>query len=343
MSSAITIAGIGTAISGYGVAQQTKAAKEAAKAGAGSGVDIAGLDQQARALAKRNIEDSIALENQYSPETAALRTQATQALLPYAQGTDPLTSTGRTLRTSLYGDFADADNATLTRSALLDDTVNKARSDLALAGRLDTSTRNEISRRAAANAGAVGGGLGLGRDLSARDLGLSSNALLQQRLTNASNIGQQDQNFYNTQSQFGLANNAQRLNTANLISDLGNQDFARQFQLAQFGQSIARPESGLDATSLVNLSVGNQNAQNAAAQNAAAIAAQTGNAYMGLGGSLIGAGIGGYANRAGTTPTTPASTYTPKANLPTYNGVFTPPAYTGIFAKPAYTAPTITY
>lgn len=332
---AVGVAAVGVVGGAVGSAQQSKAAKAAAKAGQGSAVDIASLDQQARDLSKRNAADSAALEAQFNPSVAALREQATSSLLPYTNTNNPLSSASQTLRTGLYGDFANAGNAQLQQSGLLNDAVQRARADLALGGGLDTATRNEISRRSAANAGMVGGGgLGLGRDLSARDLGISSLQLQNQRLNNAASLGAQDQAFNNAQGQFGLQNTAQRLSTAGLISDLGQQDFNRQFQLAQFSQGIARPETGLDPTSLVNLTVGNQNASNAAAQNAAAVQAQSGNALMGLGGNLIGAGAGLYANRG--EPQVTKTVYPQSSNLPAYNGTFSQPA-------PTYTAPTLKY
>lgn len=324
-----------------GAINQNKASKDAKKlaAGQGGGVDIASLDQQARELSKRNIADSIALEKQYDPAVAALREQATSSLLPYAGTNNALSTTGQTLRTDLYGDFSNAGNAQLQQSGLLGDAIARARADLALGGGLDTSTRNEISRRAAANAGSVGGGgLGLGRDLSARDLGISAMQLGNQRLMNASSLGAQEQAFNNAQGQFGLQNTAQRLSTAGLISELGQQDYARQLQLAAFSQGIARPETGLDASSLVNLTTGNQNATNSLAQQQAAIAAQNRNAMVGAAGTLLGAGINAYGNRpqGKETPApakTPAATKTP------------PPTYTGTFNQPAatYTAPTLRY
>jgi hypothetical protein len=314
--------GVGGAVVGaVGQNKQAQAAKKAAEAGQGSAVDIASLDQQARDLAKRNAADSASIEAQYNPSVAALREQATSSLLPYSGTNNSLSSTSQTLRTGLYNDFSNAGNAQLQQSGLLSDAIARARADLALGGALDTSARNEISRRAAANAGAVGGGgLGLGRDLSARDLGISSLNLSNQRLANAGAFGAQEQAFNNAQGQFGLQNTAQRLSTAGLISDLGQQDFNRQFQLAQFGQSIARPEVGLTPSSLVDLTVGNRNASTAAAQNAAAVQAQSGNALMGLGGNLIGAGAGLYANRQNQATKAPASTYQPSSVQPTYGG-----------------------
>ncbi len=325
MSSAIVIAGVvGAGASVYGSQQQKKAAEKAA--GGSKGVDITSLDQQARDLSKRNAADSAALEAQFAPEVAALRTQATQSLLPYTGSNNPLSTTGQTLRSDLYGDFSNAGNAQLQQSPLLADAIARARTDLALGGGLDTATRNEITRRSAANAGMVGGGqLGLGRDLSARDLGLSSLQLGNQRLATAASLGGQEQAFNNAQGQFGLQNTAQRLSTAGLISDLGQQDFGRQFQLAQFGQSIARPQTGLDPTSLVNLSIGNTNASNAAIQNAAAVQAQSGNSLMGLGGNLIGAGAGLYANRAQATKAPAASyggTYVANSTDPSIIGTY---------------------
>lgn len=327
--------GVAGAVTGaVGSAQQAKAAKEAAKAGANSGVDITTLDRQARDLAKRNAADSAALERQFNPEVYNLRKAATESLLPFTGTDNALSSSAQALRTELYGDFTRAGSNPLTRSALLDDAVNSARSQLALGGGLDTATRNEVTRSAAARAGAVGGGgLGLGRDVSARDLGLRSVDLLNSRLNAAAGIAGQDQAFLNNQANFGLQSSSQRMGLAQLLQDLGQQDFNRQFQLAQFGQGIARPETGLDASSLVNLTVGNQNASNAAAQNAAAVRAQSGNALMGLGGNLLGTAVGAYANRPGETVVTK---YPTGSSLPAYNGAFNQPPAT-------YTAPTIKY
>lgn len=331
---AVGVTAVGAISGAVGSAQQKKAAEKAAAAGAGSGVDIASLDQQARDLSKRNAADSAALEQQFAPEVYNLRQQATSSLLPYTGTNNSLSSTGQTLRSDLYGDFSRAGGAQLQQSGLLSDAVARARADLALGGALDTNTRNEISRRAAANAGMVGGGgLGLGRDLSARDLGISAMQLGNQRLNTAAAIGAQDQAFNNAASQFGLQNTAQRLSSAGLISDLGQQDFNRQFQLAQFGQSIARPETGLDPSSLVNLTTGNQNAANAAAQNAAAVQAQSANAMMGLGGNLIGTGAGLYANQNRQATKTPTA-----ASTPAYSGAFSQPA-----SSYTYTAPTVSY
>jgi hypothetical protein len=328
---AVGVGVVGAATSAYGASQQKKAAKAAAGAG-GAGVDINDLDAQARALSKRNLADSVALEKQYNPEVAALRQQATAALIPYAEGND---TARNALRSELFSDFSAAGSGQpLARSALLDDAIAKARSDLALGGGLSTSARNEVTRRAGVTAAGVGGGrLGLGRDISARDLGISALQLENQRLNNAASLGGQDQGVIQAQAQYAdqLAN--RRLSQASLLSDLDSQTFNQRLALAQFGQGIARPESGLDPSSLVNLTVGNQNASNAAAQNAAAVRAQSANSLMGAGGQLLGVAGGLYANRQ---PKTTTTVYPQNNNLPAYNGAFNQPA-------PTYTAPTLRY
>lgn len=301
---AIGVAAVGTATSAYGASQQKKAAKNAANAGSAQ-VDIAGLDQQARALARQNAADSIALEKQFTPEVEALRRQSTAALLDYAGAPD---TTRDTLRSALYSDFTN-NNQPLARSTLLDSAIAKASSDLALGGALDTATRNEVTRRAGATAAGVGGGLGLARDISARDLGLRSIDLANQRLATAASLGGQDQAVI--QAQNAAVNQAlqRRLSTAGLISDLGGQTFNERLGLAQFGQSIARPEVGLTPSSLVDLSVGNTNAANAAAANAAALQAQQGANTLGFGGQLLGLAGGLYANRRTTTPKKTSGTF----------------------------------
>jgi len=307
---AVAIGGAGLVTSVVGGAQQAKAAKAAANAGQAAQVDIAGLDAQARELAKRNLADSAALEAQFNPEVANLRRAATESLINY---TNPDTARD-TLRGALYSDFTN-NNVPLARSSLLDSAIAKAGSDLALGGQLSTSARNEATRRAGATASTVGGGaLGLGRDLSARDLGLSSMALEQQRLATASQLGGQDQAVLQAQNAAAQQQLAQRASTAALISDLQGQTFNERLGLANFGQSIARPESGLTGSSLVDLTVGNSNASSAAAANAAAIRAQQGANAMGFGGQLLGLAGGLYANR------------TAKA-APVNNGVTTPNGY----------------
>lgn len=322
---AIGVGVAGAATSAYGASQQSKAAKEAAKAGQGAQVDINALDQQARELSKRNLADSAALEQQFNPEVAALRKQATENLLGYTNGAD----TGRdTLRSQLYGDF-NTGNQPLARSALLDDAIAKARTDLAMGGQLSTATRNEVTRRAGANAARVGGGsTGLGRDISARDLGISALGLEQQRLQAAGALGAQDQAVLAQQAQLGNQNFDRRLSTASLLSDLDSQTFGQRLALAQFGQGLARPESGLDPTSLVNLTVGNSNANSAAAANAAAARAQGGANTAALGGQLLGLAGGLYANRQQTPK---KSTVGPGTYVPGDTGGYDDPNILGTY------------
>ena len=306
----VGVAGLATSV--YSGEQQKKAAKSAAGNGP-TPVDIQALDAQARDLSKRNVADSIQLEKQYAPEQEALRRQATASLLPYTTGAD--TSRDQ-LRTDLYGDFTKAGNNPLARSSLLDDAITKARADLALGGTLDTGTRNEVTRAAGATAAGVSGGrLGLGRDISARDLGLKSLDLQKQRLAAASQLGGQDQATLQAQAAQDAANAQRRQSTASLISDLQGQTFAQRLGLAQFGQGIARPQSGLDPSSLVDLTVGNTNASNAARQQQAAIQAQTGNNTMALGGQLLGTAAGIYANRTPSATTAqPTGQFTPSTS-----------------------------
>ena len=328
MAEVWAVAVVGAGAVAYGANQQAKVAKAAANAGAGGQVNINNLDAQARELSKRNIEDSMALENQYNPEVAALRRQATESLLGYTQGND---TTRDTLRSALYSDFTNQGQP-LARSSLLDDAISRAKGDLALGGQLSTSARNEVTRRAGANAAGVGS-LGLGRDISARDLGISAMNLEKERLQAASALGGQDQALLQAQRAAQEQVLGRRLSTASLLSDLQGQTFAQRLGLAQFGQSLQRPESGLDPTSLVNLTTGNANSATAAAQNAAAVRAQQGASTMAAGGQLLGLAGGLYANRQQPATTT------------IYQQGQAAPAYTGTFSQPAptYTAPTLTY
>lgn len=226
-------------------------------------------------------------------------------------------------------------DSALTRSA-----VERAAADLALGGALPQDVRNLVARTAAARSGAVtGGGLGLGRDITARDLGLTSLDLSQRRLQNAAQLGQQEaaleqanaalraqsesfgrnnllqsQGALQAQDQLAAGN---YFNQASLLQSIANGDFARAMSAAQLGQNIAQPVSGLDPGSVANLAVGNSNALASQAQNAAALKAQSANQLMGFGSGLLGAAGSYYANR--TTPPI-GSTLPPVSTLPTFTG-----------------------
>jgi hypothetical protein len=245
-------------------------------------VSISGADAAARKYAEKNIQDAIRLEQQYSPETYALRQQSTQALLDESKKP---TQTGY-LQDSLRARYDQG----FAPSALTQGAYDKALADLNEGGNIPLEVRNAVTRGALGSTAGATGNLGLGRDLAARDLGLTSLSLRNQRLQQAQSVGQAyDQNILaQLQAQQGLAAG---------INDLGQADLSRRLAIAQFGQAIDRPSSGLSSSDVVNLMVGNSNAAQAAAANKANNQAAFNQGLLTLGGQLGGAAIGLYGAR----------------------------------------------
>ncbi len=319
----------------------THAAQDQAKAAAAGGggvgnsgvVNIAALDQQARDLAQRNAAESAALEARYNPGAAELRAGSLQSVLdglPRSPETERLSA----LIMAQAGNPLTAPATQQFDSALTRQAVEQAAADLALGGELPQDVRNLVARTALARSGEVTGGLGLGRDITARDLGLTSLDLRNRRLANAATLGAAEAGLEganaNLRQQAGaLGLQAQQygrnnlFDSASFIQNMGSGDFARALAAAQLGQNIAAPMSGLDPGSVVNLAVGNSNLAATAGQNAAALAAQTGNNKSALGGQLLGTGLGfiqNYLNRpAATTPTyVPPTTTVAGTTVPDY-------------------------
>jgi hypothetical protein len=312
------IAAGGLALAAKGQSDARKAANQAADAAKNSGVNVAQVTQQAHDQAIKNAYDSAALERELNPLAPQLRTQSLEALLAQMNGGQY----DQQIQQSLFDQFnapSSRQNVSApafndySQSDLSQQAQARALAELQLGGKLDTETANQVIRSSAARAGGFGNTLGLGRDLSARDLGLTSLGLAQQRLTTAGQFGQAQDAWT---SQYAGAKNAYGLNAAQMelqnqqlalqeqqqranlgigLYGLGQQGFQRALQAAQLGQSIAQPVTGLDPASIANLAVGNSNQQGAAAQNAAALRGQAANGLAGLGGQLTGFGLNAAA------------------------------------------------
>lgn len=287
-----------TAIGAYstlkGASDAKKAAAAANQAAQNAQVDIGAVSDMATQQALKNIELSRATELENNPENAALRTASIINLLGQlgADTTD--------VQNIIRGQLGRS-----SRTPLLDQTVAKASSDLALGGAIPLDVRNLVARNAAAKAGRVGA-VRSGRDISARDLGLTSLDLEQRRLTNARDIAGLDVEATQFDSNY-------LLNQAQMIQALSSGDFGRALALAQFGQSLQAPVVGLDPASVANLAVGNSNASTAAGMTAAQIAAAQAQGASQLGGALLGAGLGGIVNGY-STPKKPVVATAAKAN-----------------------------
>jgi hypothetical protein len=229
----------GTAV--YGAAQQKKAGSKAAKAIEAGKVDPDLVAAQTRDQSLTNIRESLAAEQEFTPENAALRRGATEALLP------------------LIGDQSGAEQVSAVdaeieaggaaeESGLLTESIAEARRQLSLGGNLDSATRNEVARRSIAR----GGNTGAARFLLPRDLGLRSMDVATDRLERGGRFGQIDQS--RNQQTF---DNLGRLRQLREQLSAGRQ--GRATQLASFGQNLATPNIGLSPGEYSGLFVQNQN------------------------------------------------------------------------------------
>lgn len=339
----------GLALAAKGQSDAKKAAQQAADAAKNSGVNIGDVSRQAEDQALRNIVRSRQIEDQYAPQNRQFREGSITELMNQLKGL------GDTTDVQKYIDQAAGNGSTYgggsgqpivagqANSALLQDAVKRAQSDLAMGYDVPQDVRNLVARQAAATSGRVTGNLGLGRDIGLRDLGLTSLDLAQRRLTNAQALGQADlgANQFNTTmgynaqrdnlqarqfdsqqrqqaSQFDAGNN---LNIAQMLQAIHNGNFNGYLQAAQFGQSLTPPVVGLDPSAIANLATGNANQQGAAYQNAAGIAGSMAQGASQLGGQAFGMGLSGLANSYNqpsygwTSPTTYGNTsYVPPAS-----------------------------
>ena len=153
-------------------------------------------------------------------------------------------------------------------SSLINQAAGVAGQQLSLGGNLDQGTANAVTRQGLSVAGqATPGGLGLAGGLTARDLGLTSQQLLNQRLQNASGIGQQ-------QLGASQANANAILSRISALQGLTQQPIGNYLQSANMYNNIQGPQTGLSPGSIANLAVGNQNSLNSYDANMAELAAQ---------------------------------------------------------------------
>ncbi len=302
---ALTGAALGASVGGMaqGYFDGQSAKKAAANAAANAKVDIAALDNQTREIAKKNAFDAANLEKQLTPEVPQLRTAANNAVLGGIGGNANQESMANFVM-SRFGQPITGGGTMNT--PLLNEAIAKARADLGLGGQLSLDQRNEATRRGATAAGTVssGRGLGLGRDLSARDLGMTSYQVEQQRLANAAMFTPQESQNQATMLNYGLqsdiANNQNLMTQYGALNSYYNNLRQQDLAAAQYGQSISQPVVGLDPSAVANISIGNQNNQTQAAMNAANIKAQQGQNLMGFGGQLLGYGLmGGFGGASG--------------------------------------------
>jgi hypothetical protein len=278
------VAVAGAAISvGGSMVQANQAKKAAGAAGQASQVDIDALDAKARTIAQRNAMDSAALEQAMTPEVPQLRRDANNQVLQQMNPSGQDAYSQGILSNLAENGAVGGANTPLLRAA-----IAKAKADLAMGGRLSPEVQNAVTRKGLATAGTVGGGLGLGRDVVARDLGLTSMDVENRRLQNASQLGGQELALANADTNTAFNNRSSILNAIQLLQQIQGNQFGRAMGAAQYGQSIAPPVVGLDPGSVVDLTVGNSNAAGAAQANKANIYGAQSQNLMQFGGQLAG-------------------------------------------------------
>lgn len=262
----------------------SSAANSAQQAAQNSQVDIQKLDAQTRAIAQQNAKDSAALEQQMTPEVPALRSAANQGVI---NGLTPSASDNASTAALTGGLGVNPGSALNT--PLLQAAIAKAKANLALGGQLPQDVQNAVTRHALAQGGSVagaGGGLGLGRDLVARDLGLTSLDLSNQRLNSAAALGGQELQLGQANNDVSFNNAAHQLNIIQLLKSISDGSFNKNLLAAQYGQSIKQPIVGLDPGAVAGVAVGNANNAGAAASNQANISGANSNNYLQLAGTL---------------------------------------------------------
>lgn len=293
---------------GASVYNAKKARDQAASAGQASQVDLEQLDAITRQMARRNAFESAALEKELTPEVPKLRQAANEAILSDVGGETSIDAYNR----GLLSQMGEGGGVAGPRTPLLEAAIAKAKADLALGGQLGKDTQNQVTRAALSKAGTVApGGLGLGRDITARDLGLTSMQLEQQRLDSASKIGGQELNLESLRTGTDFNNRSSLLNVVQLLQAAQNARFGRNLSAGQYGQSIQQPVVGLDPGSAGNVVTGNATNMGASLANQANIYGQTSQNYLNAAGQL-----GGYAllqynknGGSGTAPADPSNPY----------------------------------
>ena len=269
---------LGAGVSLYGMSENRKAANKAADAIAKNKIDIPQLMEDARKNAEENLKASISLERTYQPGTAALRLLGDEGLVNLATGN----VSSLNLRDSILAQAG-------STNPLLQASTDSILSQLRLGGKLDAETQAQVTKAALEKGGTAGiAGSGANRGLVARDLGLTSLQLLQSRQQAGLSAGSLLSQDLATRA--GLAMNAY------------GQDSNTALNIASLIDRRAMPDAGINSGSLVDLVVGQNNAQNQAYATRAGIQAQNTNGVTSILSNLIGTAGGlaaGYAGRGG--------------------------------------------
>lgn len=229
-----------------------------------------------------------ALQEKLNPGSTALQSQSIQSALA-SLSPDQYTEQIKKLIATQAG----ADTSGMINPDLLNAVIEQSKRDLALGGKLDAETQNQVMRAALAKAGGVTpGGLGLGRDISARDLGLTSLQLYNERLKNASAVGGQQLQMQGAQAAARNADINRTVAQAGILQAMQQGDWTKALAIAQWAQSLT-PQVGLSGSDVANIDVGNVNQANAITQGTGTVQATKAKA-AGAADSAVTGAAGGF-------------------------------------------------
>ena len=249
-------------------------------------IDVNELDELIRGMSRRNIEEGMATERQYRPEFAGMRSDVDRIMAERLLGSQArqgdMDQVYQSVLSDLLGEQGMLEVPELERSQLFDSAVGRAQEDLDLGGLLPREIQNMVTRAALARGGEGRAGTQMGRDIVARDLGLTGMGLRDQRLGTAAQLGQVEQQTNVGQQAFrdsiARANQqllgqrrAERASGLNWLEDLGARD--RQMATAATLQT-ALPQIGMDPGSMADVIMSDRQAAAAHGQQGAALQAQ---------------------------------------------------------------------
>lgn len=273
-------------------------------------VNVGTIDAQVRDQSIRNLLEGRGIEREFRPEFADARTAVDQQLLErLGAAGDTRADTGelrRMMLQDLMGEDQVIDLPELEESPLQQAAFDQAWADIEAGGTLPREIQNLVARSAMGRAGDAMG-TGLGRDITARDLGQTALGLRQQRLGTAAQLGTQQAQQAAGQQQLRHAINLtnqqllgqrrqERQGGLAFLEDLGFRDFQTGAQ-ATFGTAL--PQTGLDPGSIADITMADRTARLGQAQQQAAISAQQRSAQNQMMGGIFGAGIGALGQYAG--------------------------------------------
>lgn len=266
-------------------------------------LDIAKIISDSRAQAAENYRQSFELERQYNPQQAALRTDTNIALANLASGnTRGVQASYGLLDQAMGGPIANADAG---NNSLLEESASRILNNLKLGGALGADVQQQAVKAALERGGAAGiSGSGAARGLVARDLGLTSMAVENQRIGQAQQAGAQQAQIRLAQEQLRLQD---FLGRSGIAQNVAAQDLQRTNLLAGIVDARALPESGLNPGALASLYVAENNARNQVGTTNSMIAQQQRNqdlnSLLGLGSLAAGGGfdsLGSLFKKSGT-------------------------------------------